>query len=122
RTRLVIVDDSAQFLEAARNLLERQGAEVVALASSGSDAERLARELRPDAVLVDIELGAESGFDVAARLTAEHGQRVVLMSGYGEGEFADLIASSPAIGFISKADLSAPRIAEILGDAHGPAV
>ncbi len=121
RSRLVIVDDNAQFLEAARDLLERQGAEIVAVASSGADAERLARELRPDCVLVDIDLGPESGFDVATRLAAV-GPSVVLISVYGETELADLIAASPAVGFIPKAELSAHRIADVLDGPRGPAV
>jgi DNA-binding NarL/FixJ family response regulator len=120
RLRLVIVDDNAQFLEAARDLLEREGASVVATTSNGADAERFARELHPDCLLVDIGLGAESGFDVAHRLVAERHQQVVMISVYNESEFADLIASSAAVGFIAKAELSVQRIAEILGDARGP--
>jgi DNA-binding NarL/FixJ family response regulator len=120
RLRLVIVDDNAQFLEAARHLLEREGASVVATTSNSADAERFARELHPDCVLVDIGLGAESGFDVAHRLVVERHQQVVMISVYNESEFADLIASSAAIGFIPKAELSVQRIAGILGDARGP--
>jgi DNA-binding NarL/FixJ family response regulator len=122
RLRLVLVDDHAQFLEAARLLLERQGAEVVATASTGADAERLTRELHPDCVLVDIELGVESGFDVATRLVAKHGRCVVLISVTDEADFADLIASSPAVGFIPKADLSAQRIADLLDNTPGGAI
>jgi len=117
RPRLVLVDDNAQFLEAAQDLLERQGAEVVATASNGADAERLTRELHPDCVLVDVELGAESGFDLATRLVADCGQTVVLISVASEAELAELIESSPAIGFIPKAELSARRIADVLDDA-----
>jgi len=114
RPRILIVDDNAQFLEAAQDLLERQGADVVAVGSNGLDAHRLVRELRPDCVLVDVELGAESGFDVAARLVADYRQRVVLISVYSEAEFADLISNSPAIGFIRKLDLSAQQIIDVL--------
>jgi DNA-binding NarL/FixJ family response regulator len=118
RSRLLIVDDNARFVQAARDLLERQGADVVGVASNGVEVIRLARELQPDCVLVDIELGPESGFDLAARLTTEHHQRVVLISVYSETEFIDLLANSPAIGFIPKADLSVPRITDVLDDAR----
>jgi len=119
-TRLVIVDDNAQFLTAARDLLERQGLEVLAVASTGDDATRLTGELRPDGVLVDVDLGPESGFDVARRLHGEHGAHVVLISAYNESEFADLIAGSPALGFIPKAKLSARRVTALLdGAQHG---
>ena len=113
-SRLMIVDDNPQFLAAAKDLLERQGAEVIAVASTSAEATRLARELRPDCVLVDVDLGLESGFDVAQQLAAADGHSVVLISAYSESEFADLIASTPAVGFISKADLSLRRIADVL--------
>jgi DNA-binding NarL/FixJ family response regulator len=118
RSRLLIVDDNAGFIQAARDLLRRQGAEVVGVASNSAEAVRLARELRPDCVLVDIELGPESGFDLATRLTAEHDQRVVLISVHPETEFIDLIVTTPALGFIPKADLSVERITEVLDDAR----
>jgi CheY-like chemotaxis protein len=54
----------------ARGLLERQGIAVVGVASSGAEAVRRFIELRPDVILVDINLGAESGFDVVDQLTA----------------------------------------------------
>jgi DNA-binding NarL/FixJ family response regulator len=117
RSRLLIVDDNARFIQAARGLLQRQGADVVGVASNGADAVRLARELHPDCVLVDVELGPERGFELATRLTTEHSQRVVLISVHSETEFVDLIAATPALGFIPKADLSVSRITEVLEDA-----
>jgi DNA-binding NarL/FixJ family response regulator len=116
RLRSLIVDDNGNFLAAARNLLEREGIEVVGVAATGAEALELANELRPDVALVDIDLGDESGFDVARRLVEEAGEEsVVLISSYAERDFADLIAASPAVGFLSKSDLSAQNIYEILG-------
>ena len=66
--RLLIVDDNQRFLEAARDLLEREGMTVVGVASTSSDALRYANELQPDVALVDIVLGDESGVDLAQRL------------------------------------------------------
>ena len=66
--RCLIVDDNASFLDAATNLLEREGLDVVGVASTSDEALRQAEELRPDVVLVDIMLGTESGFDLARRL------------------------------------------------------
>jgi DNA-binding NarL/FixJ family response regulator len=114
--RLIIVDDNAHFLHAARDFLQRQGADVVGVAANGAEAIRLARELQPDCVLVDIELGPESGFDLATRLTNEQRQRVVLISVHSETEFIELIATTPALGFIPKADLSLRSITEVLDD------
>jgi two-component system, NarL family, nitrate/nitrite response regulator NarL len=121
RSRLLIVDDNARFVEAAKDFLQREGCEVVAVASTGAEASRLAREFQPDAVLVDVDLGPESGFEVAARLVADNELNVVLISVDGEAEFADVIAKSPALGFISKAHLSARAIADVLDRGRPPA-
>jgi CheY-like chemotaxis protein len=114
RPRLLIVDDNPQFLDAAKDLLEQQGIEVVAVAATSDDAARFVEKFDPDVVLVDVDLGPESGFDLAARLAAERDVPVVLVSAYSETEFADLIAGSAAVGFISKAELSARRIEDLL--------
>jgi DNA-binding NarL/FixJ family response regulator len=77
----------------------------------------MAGALRPDVALVDIDLGDESGFDVARRLAGADGAAlspVVLISAYPEGDFADLIAASPAVGFLSKSDVSATNIRDVL--------
>jgi CheY-like chemotaxis protein len=115
--RVLIVDDNGHFLAAARDLLQREGVDVIAIASSGAEAVRVAGELGPDLTLVDIDLGEESGFDVARALTEEgagNGCPVVLISTHAEKDFADLIASSPAVGFVSKSDLSAQALHEVL--------
>ena len=117
KLRCLIVDDSSSFLEAAQVMLEREGLRVVGVASSGSEALRLAGKSRPDVVLVDISLGKESGFEVARRLVGEAedgGSKVILISTHSEADFADLIATSPAIGFLPKSDLSADAIRRML--------
>jgi DNA-binding NarL/FixJ family response regulator len=112
--RALIVDDNSHFAAAARDLLEREGMEVVGVASCGAEALQLASELEPDVALVDIDLGQESGLDVARRLAAGADQRVVLISAYSENDFADLIAACPAVGFVPKAELSAAMIEAVL--------
>ena len=115
--RLLIVDDNSHFLEVVRDLLEREGMTVVAVASSSAEALRLAGEHRPDVVLVDIDLGGDSGFDLARQLADGTGgpqSPVILISAYPEQDIVDLIEDSPAIGFISKSDLSGGVIAELV--------
>jgi two-component system, NarL family, nitrate/nitrite response regulator NarL len=115
--RALIVDDNGHFLLAARDLLEREGIAVVGTASTGAEALRLVTELKPDVTLLDIDLGEESGFDVARALAEErssNGVPVVLISTYAERDFADLIAASPAVGFLPKSDLSARTLHEVL--------
>jgi DNA-binding NarL/FixJ family response regulator len=116
--RCLLVDDNDAFLEAASVLLQREGLKVVGVASNSAGALRQARALQPDLILVDIGLGDESGFDLA-RLLAEDGQggraEVILISARAETDYAELIAESPAAGFLVKSELSARAIGQILG-------
>jgi DNA-binding NarL/FixJ family response regulator len=119
--RCLIVDDSPRFLDAARGLLERQGVTVVGVASNSAEALQRAEELRPDVTLLDIDLGGESGLELARRLHREAGvapSRVILISTHAEQDYADLIAASPAVGFLSKTALSAGAIRDLL-DSQG---
>jgi DNA-binding NarL/FixJ family response regulator len=112
----LIVDDTPAFLTAARGLLERQGVTVVGTVSTGAEALRQTVQLRPDAVLVDIELDGESGFDLA-RLLHSNGDGmppVILISTHALEDFADLVAESTAIGFLPKLSLSAAAIEDLL--------
>ena len=113
--RLMIVDDNPEFRDAAANLFRRQGCDVVAVAADSSEALRLAAETVPDVVLVDVDLGPESGFDLAQQLSDDHRCTVVLISAAGEQELADLVALSPAVAFIPKTELSAHRIGQVVG-------
>jgi CheY-like chemotaxis protein len=122
--RCLIVDDNSGFLRAARALLEQEGLRVVGVASTGEEAFRRVAELHPDVTLVDIDLGADSGFEVARRLfddpSIEPGQ-LILISAHGQDDFADLIEASPAVGFLVKHALSAAAIERLLlppGDAR----
>ncbi len=101
--RCLIVDDNERFLAVARASLERDGLEVVDTATTVADALDKTDRLRPDVVLVDIALGAESGFDLTRRLVERHPDlraRVVLISTRREDDYADLFALSPAGGVV----------------------
>jgi CheY-like chemotaxis protein len=120
--RCLIVDDNESFLGVARELLEQEGLDVAGVASTTSDALRQVELLRPNVVLVDIFLGDESGIDLARRLTEDGltgGATVILISTHAETDVADLIASSPAAGFVPKADLSASAIRRIVNGRVG---
>ena len=121
--RCLIVDDSPRFLDAARGLLERQGITVVGLASTSADALRRAQELKPDVMLVDIDLGGESGLELARRLQDQAGPvpaRVILVSTHAEQDYAELIDASPAIGFLPKTAVSGGAIRDLLAGVSGP--
>jgi two-component system, NarL family, nitrate/nitrite response regulator NarL len=112
----LIVDDYQPFLKVARANLERQGIAVVGVATNGTEALARARELSPDVALVDISLGTESGFDVAREINAYVGCVILISSDdhYEDDDHAELIAGCPAVGFLSKATLSADAISQLL--------
>jgi DNA-binding NarL/FixJ family response regulator len=113
--RCVIVDDNSLFLEGAVDLLTREGLDVVGVASDGAEAIRLVTELRPDVMLVDIDLGDEDGFELAQRVHAvSPASKVILVSTHAEEDLAHLIEQSPALGFIAKTRLSAQAIRDML--------
>src|ERR1700757_3190184 len=115
--RCLIVDDSAHFVDAARGLLEQQGITVVGVASNGTEAFRRFEELHPDVTLVDVGLGGESGFEVVERLDRAGSpapSSVILISTHAEQDFADMIATSPAIGFLSKSALTLRAISDLI--------
>ncbi len=120
--RCLIVDDSQGFLAAAGSLLQRQGITVVGVASTGAEALQRAAGLRPDVVLVDIDLGGDSGLQLARRLHRDRTPApppVILISTHPEEDYAELIADSPAVGFLTKIALSAGAIQDLLGGPGG---
>jgi CheY-like chemotaxis protein len=114
--RCVIVDDDQSFIKVAQAVLEQDGVTVAGAASSCAEAVQRAKALRPDVVLIDIRLGEESGFDVARRLTDnEQTAQLIMTSTYAAADYADLIAESPAVGFVPKAQMSGAAIRRVLG-------
>ncbi|MFL6114811.1 MAG: response regulator, partial [Catenulispora sp.] len=80
-------------------------------------------ELRPDVTLLDIDLGGESGFDVARRLADDQDSgpgQLILISTHSEEDLVDLIEESPAIGFLGKPSLSATSIKDLLAHPGSP--
>ena len=115
--RCLIVDDNRDFLRAASDLLERDGITVVGVASTGARARHACLELRPDVVLLDIQLGEETGFEVARQLVDKPGPdkpRVILISSYSREDFGDMVADTQAPSFLPKSALSATAVLGIL--------
>jgi len=107
--RCLVVDDNPALLDSLRALLEREGLIVAATATNSADALRRLEEERPDVALVDIDLGTESGFDLVGEIQRNHSEAcpaTILISAHSGSDFADLIAASPALGFLSKSELT----------------
>jgi CheY-like chemotaxis protein len=118
--RCLLVDDSPHFLEAASKLLEGQGVSVVGVASTPAEASTRVRELQPDVAIVDVNLNGESGFDLAWELAASTTTNTVLTSTRSASDYAELVAVTPTLGFISKSELSADAVQDFVSDrSHG---
>jgi two-component system nitrate/nitrite response regulator NarL len=115
QVRVLIVDDHAGFRTVARAVLADGGFHVVGEAPDAASAFEAVRELRPDCVLLDVQLGDVDGFAVADALaTAGDGPVVVLTSGWDPRDLEAGIRQSAARGFIAKERLSAAALGEFL--------
>jgi DNA-binding NarL/FixJ family response regulator len=113
RTAL-IVDDHPSFRASARDVLEADGFEVIGEAADGSSALALLRSLRPDVVLLDVQLPDMTGFDICEECGDLDGTAIVLVSSRDACDYDGLIQTSGARGFIAKADLSGEAVSALL--------
>ena len=119
RPSVLIVDDHAGFRGMARAMLEAGGFEVIGEAGDGREGERLNAVVRPDVVLLDIQLPDADGFTVARRLLAgDHPPAVVLVSTRDQGDYGHRISTSGAAGFIHKARLSGDTLRATLAGSR----
>ncbi len=115
RRTVLIVDDHPSFRASARAILETDGFEVVGEATDGRSALQLLRRLRPDVVLLDVQLPDMSGFDICEECGDLDRTAIVLVSSRDESDYGDLIAACGARGFVPKAELSGEALASLLG-------
>jgi DNA-binding NarL/FixJ family response regulator len=112
---VLIVDDHEEFRRTARALLEVDGFEVIGEAANGESAITESERLRPQLVLLDIQLPDVDGFEVAARLVeAPNPPTVILTSSRGVSSYRRRLAESPAYGFIPKSELSGEALAALV--------
>jgi DNA-binding NarL/FixJ family response regulator len=112
RRTVVIVDDHARFRRSARKLLELEGFDVVGEAADGASAIAEVERLRPDLVLLDVQLPDVSGLDLIPLLSASAG--VLLVSSRDHGDVARRVASSAALAFIPKDQLTGEAVLSAL--------
>ena len=117
--RVLTVDDQGLFREAARAVAARTpGFEVVAEAADGDAAIRIAREVDPDMVIVDVRMAGRDGIDTARALTEEDPSRlVVLVSSADVRELSALARVAGAAALLRKHWLT-PRLLRGLWVAH----
>ena len=116
RPTVLIVDDHDGFRESARALLEAEGFAVVGDAADGAAALVAALRLRPDVVLLDVQLPDLDGFAVAERLAAlSEPPRVVLISSRDAAAYGPRLDAASACGFLAKRELSGASLAALVG-------
>jgi DNA-binding NarL/FixJ family response regulator len=116
RPTVVIVDDHEEFRRSASALLEAQGFAVIGEAVDGDEAIAAVERLRPQVVLLDIQLPDLDGFAVAERLAAGQAPpRVVLISSREATAYGPRLEAAAARGFIPKRELSGSALAALVG-------
>jgi DNA-binding NarL/FixJ family response regulator len=113
---VLIVDDHPAFRSAARALLEAAGFEVVGEAADGASALEAVRVLRPEIVLLDVQLPDLDGFAVAERLSGDGvPPAIVLTSSRSVASLRWRLDSHPTWSYISKSELSGEGLAAAVG-------
>ena len=116
RATVLIVDDHDDFRESASALLESEGFVVVGGAAGGEAALEAIERLRPEVVLLDIQLPGIDGFAVAERLAAtDDPPIVVLISSREASAYGPRLEAARARGFIPKGKLSGAALAALVG-------
>jgi DNA-binding NarL/FixJ family response regulator len=113
--RVLIVDDQEPFRQAARAVVElTDGFEVAGEAETGESAIDAARELRPDLVLMDVNLPGIDGLEATRRILSEAGGRivVVMVSTYEAAEYSPRALEAGAAAYIPKSEFEPDRLSE----------
>jgi CheY-like chemotaxis protein len=112
-TSILIVDDYATFRASARSLLEAEGFDVVGEAENGVTALKLAKELEPEVVLLDVHLPDFDGFEVAERLRQLESAPIVILTS-SRDDYGSLVGASSARAFLRKDELSGAALSSAL--------
>ena len=116
RPTVFIVDDHAAFRASARALLQAEGFDVIGEATNGAEAVEAVAALRPQIVLLDIQLPDLDGLAVAEQLAAAPDPpAVVLISSRDAAAYGPRLQGTPARGFIPKRGLSGEALAALVG-------
>jgi DNA-binding NarL/FixJ family response regulator len=114
--RILIVDDHPSFRATVKTLLAADGFEVVGEAADGRTALEAVARLRPDLVLLDVQLPDMDGFTVIEALLKMNGDapKVVLTSSHDASDFGSIVPRCGAAAFIPKAELSGAVLRAVL--------
>lgn len=102
RTRIVIADDESIVRTDLKEMLTNLGYLVVGEVGDGRSAVNLARELKPDIVIMDIKMPDMDGIEAAKILTEEQVAPVLLLTAYGQKELVDRAKEAGVVGYLVK--------------------
>ncbi|MEM8924073.1 MAG: response regulator transcription factor [Actinomycetota bacterium] len=121
--RVLVVDDQQPFREAARMVVEMtDGFEVVGEATDGEEAIGLAEALRPDLVLMDVQMPGIDGLQATERIMAmDDPPRVLVMSTHESQKYEAPALAAGAVGFLPKAMFGMDMLEELWADVNRPA-
>ena len=100
--RIVLADDESIIRLDLKEMLMSLGYVVVGEAGDGRSAVNLARELRPDLVMMDIKMPDLDGIDAARILTEENIAPVLLLTAYSQHELVERAKEAGVVGYIVK--------------------
>jgi response regulator NasT len=111
--RILIADDESLIRLGLRRMLEEAGHEVIAAASDGRTAVRMAHDLSPELAILDVKMPGYDGLEAARRIVAEHPIPVILLTAYGQRDLVDKATRAPVMAYLVKPVQEAELLATI---------
>lgn len=111
--RILIADDESLIRMGLRKMLEEAGHEVVAAASDGRTAVRMAHDLDPELAILDVKMPGYDGLEAARRIVAERPIPVILLTAYGQRELVEKATRAPVMAYLVKPVQEAELLATI---------
>jgi two-component system, response regulator PdtaR len=100
--RVVLAEDEALIRLDLKEMLEEEGYEVVGEAGDGDAAVRLAREERPDLVILDVKMPGLDGLSAAERIADERLAPVLVLTAFSQQDLVQRAAAARAMGYLVK--------------------
>src|SRR5215207_9801358 len=99
-TQVILADDHKIVRLGIRTYLESMGIEIIGEATTGAEAVKLARELRPDVVIMDIHMPELTGIEATRRIRHENSEiRVLILTAYDDPAYVHALLEAGADGF-----------------------